>query len=157
MKDTLNILNTRDIKKITEELKLQYGIKELKFNYTFLKNNKHRIFITNKDIGKVDFSKIRVNGIGLYFANQDKLGLRLTIEGSQLIGNKAVKNVLEISEEDLERWFTGLDLETKEQLDGFIIIKHKKDFLGVGKYSNGKIFNYISKERYVKFKINSVE
>ena len=156
MKDSLNILNTRDIKKITEELKKQYDIKELKFNYVFLKNNKNRIFITNKDISKIDFSKIRVNGIGLYFANQDKLGLRLTIEGTQLIGDKANKNVLELSQEDLENWFTGKDIETNEKLEGFIILKHKKDFLGTGNYSNGKIYNYISKERYVKFKNDEI-
>jgi NOL1/NOP2/fmu family ribosome biogenesis protein len=83
----------------------------------------------------------------MYFCEIDNLGMRLSIEGSQIIGPKATKNILEINDEQTKQWFKGEDLEMNGNFSGFLIIKYKDDFLGTGKYSNGKILNYIHKNR----------
>ena len=145
----LKILNSKEIKEIYELLHEQWGAK-LKLDYGFLKNNKNRVFIVSKDISKIDISKLRINSVGIYFCEIDKAGIRLSIEGSQIVGPKAKKNVVEIDDEETKRWFKGEDIE-KDCMDcsGFIILKNKNDFLGSGKYSKDKILNYVGKTRRI--------
>ena len=144
----LKILNSKEIKEIYELVEKQWGAK-VKLDYGFLKNNKNRIFVVSKDIAKIDTSKLRLNSAGMYFCEYDRIGIRLSIEGSQIIGAKAAKNVVELDEDETKRWFRGEDLEKKGDYSGFVILKHKNDFLGSGKYSNGRILNYVGKSRRV--------
>ena len=146
----LKILNSREIKEIYKQIEKQWGA-EVKLECGFLRNSKNRIFIINKGISKIDFSKLRLNSAGMYFCEIDGKGIRLSIEGSQIIGAKAAKNVVEVSDEETRKWFKGEDLE-KECRDckGFVILRNKNDFMGTGKYSNGKILNYVGKTRRIK-------
>ncbi len=144
----LKILNSKEIKEILKLIEKQWGAK-LKLNYVFLKNQKNRVFIINKDIEKIELEKLRINSIGMYFCEIDKQGIRLSIEGSQIIGPKATKNIVELNEEQTKQWFSGEDLEIEEKYSGFLIIKHKNDFLGTGKYKEGRILNYVGKSRRV--------
>ena len=52
----LKILNNKEIKEIYRLVEKQWGAK-IKLDYGFLKNNKNRIFVVNKDISKIDFSE----------------------------------------------------------------------------------------------------
>ncbi|MBI2654529.1 hypothetical protein HYX02_07040 [Candidatus Woesearchaeota archaeon] len=145
----LKILNNKEIKQILEMIENQWGAK-IKLDYGFLKNNKNRVFVISKDISKIDTSKLRLNSVGMYFCEHDKLGIRLSIEGSQIIGTKATKNVVELNEEETRKWFRGEDLQKEcKDCKGFVILKHNKDFLGTGKYSNGRVLNYVGKTRRV--------
>ena len=145
----LKILNNKEIKEILKLIEERWGAK-LKLDYGFLQNNKNRVFIISKDIAKIDTSKLRLNSAGMYFCEIDKKGIRLSIEGSQIVGPKATKNIVELNEEETKRWFKCEDLEKEcEDCGGFVILKHNNDFLGTGKYSNGKILNYVGKGRRV--------
>ena len=144
----LKILNSREIKEILKLIDKQWGAK-LKLDYGFLKNNKNRIFVVSKGISKINTSNLRLNSVGMYFCEIDHKGIRLSIEGSQIVGPKATRNIVEVDEEETKKWFKGEDLEINGEYSGFLIIKHKKDFLGNGKYSNGRILNYVGKNRRV--------
>ena len=145
----LKILNSKEIKEIYKLLEKQWGAK-IKLDYGFLKNSKNRIFIISKDISRIDISKLRLNSVGMYFCEIDDKGIRLSIEGSQIVGAKAAKNIVELDEEEIRKWFKGEDLEKEcRDCSGFIILKHKNDFLGKGKYANGRILNYVAKTRRV--------
>ena len=96
---------------------------------------------------------MRINSIGMYFCEIDKLGIRLSIEGSQIVGPLASKNIAEISEEQAKQWLKGEDLEVEGNYSGFVIIKHNDDFLGAGKYKDGRILNYVSKSRRISINI----
>ena len=162
----LKILNSREIKEICKLIEKQWGVKikldcgflksekstaflELK-NVAFLRNNKNIIFVVSKGISKIDVSKLRLNSVGMYFCEHDKVGIRLSIEGSQIIGPKAAKNVAELDEDETRKWLRGENIEKEcKDCNGFIILKHKNDFLGNGKYVNGKILNYVSKTRRI--------
>ncbi|MFH0868442.1 MAG: hypothetical protein V1831_03955 [Candidatus Woesearchaeota archaeon] len=144
----LKILNSKEIKEILKLIESQWGAK-LKLDYAFLQNPKNRVFIVNRDISKIDFSKLRTNSIGIYFCEIDKLGIRLSIEGSQIVGLKAAKNIVEITEEQAKQWFKGEDLEVERDYSGFVIIKYNNDFLGTGKYKSRKVLNYVNKSRRV--------
>ncbi len=145
----LKILNSKEIKEVYELIEKQWGAK-IKLGYGFLKNNKNRVFVVSKDISKIEMSKLRLNSVGMYFCEIDHIGIRLSIEGSQIVGPKATKNIAELDEEETKKWFKGEDLEKDcSDCKGFVILKNNKDFLGNGKYSNGKILNYVGKTRRV--------
>lgn len=144
------ILNSRDVKKILNWLKEHYGIRDLKIDSAFLKSTKYKIYLISRKISELETKDLRINIIGMYFAKDEKEEIRLTIEGSQIIGPKATKNVVELNEQQLSNWLNGQDIEFDAAVEGFIIIKHKNDFYGVGRYKEGKILNYVPKERRIK-------
>ncbi|MAG45453.1 MAG: hypothetical protein CMH63_01625 [Nanoarchaeota archaeon] len=143
----LTSLKNKDKKLLLKNLKEQFNFNS-KLPYSFFINSNKKIFILNPNIN-IDFSKIRVNSLGLYFTNIQN-ELRLSIEGSQLIGPHSNKNILELSEIKLKSWIQGKDITTKENFNGFVLIKHGQDFYGSGKFKDGKILNYIPKERRIK-------
>lgn len=144
------VLNTREVKRILNWLKEHYGIKELKIDKAFLKSTKDRIYLISKKLSELDPKNLRINIIGLYFAKLEKNEIRLSIEGSQIIGPKATKNVIEVDEEQIKAWIRGGDISYEAGAEGFVLIKYKNDFFGVGKYKEGKILNYVPKERRIK-------
>ena len=145
----LKILNNKEIKEILKLVENQWGAR-LKLDYGFLKSPKNRIFIINKDISRIELSKLRLNSVGMYFCEIDSRGIRLSIEGSQIIGPEAKKNIVELNDDETRKWFKGEDLEKVcKDCNGFVILKCNNDFLGNGKYTNGKILNYVGKARRV--------
>jgi len=145
----IRILNKKEVKQILNLIEKQFDAK-LSIDYVFLKTEKEKIYLINKDISKLDLSKLRINSIGSYFGELKVNELRLSIEGSQLIGPKSKKNVLELNDGEMREWMQGNDLEKEGNFPGFFIIKHKDDFLGCGKWRNGKVLNYIGKARRIK-------
>jgi len=144
----LKILNKKEIKEIYNLIEKQWSAK-LEVDYVFLRNNKHRVFICNKDISKIDLSKLRINSFGMYFCEIDRVGIRLSIEGSQIVGPKATKNITEIDEKQTKQWLKGEDLEIEGNYSGFVILKHKNYFLGTGKFKENKVLNYVGKSRRI--------
>lgn len=143
----LKILNSKEIKEILSLINQQWDYNE-KPNYAFLRNEKNKIFIANKEIFNLDFSKLRINSLGLEFATIEKSGeIRLSIEGSQIIGKKAKKNIAELDEKEIKQWLKGEDVEKQLDAKGFQIIKYKNYFCGTGKYKENKILNFVPKER----------
>ncbi len=145
----LKILNNKEIKEVLGLVEEQWGAK-IKLDYGFLRNNKNRVFVVSKDISRIDTSRLRLNSAGMYLCEIDNKGIRLSIEGSQIIGPKATKNIVELNEEETKRWLKGEDLEKEcKGCERFVIIRSGKDFLGNGKYAKGKILNYVSKSRRI--------
>ena len=120
----LKILNKKQTKEILSLIKKQFGA-EFKSDYAFLKNEKGKIYLINKDISKINLDKIRINNLGLYFAQVYTNEIRLSIEGSQLIGPLAKKNILELNETQTKEWMSGSDLDIDEDYSGFVLICRK--------------------------------
>lgn len=142
----LKILNKKEIKRILDLVRKQWGC-DVELDYAFLVNQKNRIFLANKEIFELDFKKLRVNSLGLYFGELSNNELRLTIEGSQLVGPKAAKNVVELDDSEMRAWLKGEDLEKELSEKGFVILKHEEDYLGSGRVKENKILNYVPKTR----------
>jgi NOL1/NOP2/fmu family ribosome biogenesis protein len=145
----LKILNKKQIKEILALIKQQWNA-DIDLDYAFLKDKDDKIFIINKEFAELDLTKLRINNIGLYFAQKMIDGLRLSIEGSQIIGPKAKKNILELNKKQTKEWFQGNDIEVKTEMQNYVILKHESDFLGTGKIKENKILNYIPKARRLK-------
>jgi NOL1/NOP2/fmu family ribosome biogenesis protein len=148
MMQNLKILNKKEIKRILSMLEKQWGFKE-ELDYAFLETEKGKIYIANKEIFDLDLSKIKINSVGMYFA-EAKNGIRLSIEGSQIVGPKAKKNVVELDDEEAKQWLKGEDLDHPTESDGFVILRHGDDFLGTGNAAaSGRILNYVPKTRRI--------
>jgi len=142
----LHILNSKEKKNLSKLIKKQFGC-DFIFDYEVFINTKNKIFILNKDVSKIDLDELRINSLGLYFGELNRSELRLSIEGSQLIGTLAKKNVLTLNFEEARKWMKGEDFSVDSNLEGFVIVKNKDDFLGCGRIVNKKLLNYVPKER----------
>ena len=86
---------------------------------------------------------------GIYFGRIESDGIRLTIEGSFLVGPKATKNFIELDDERARRYLAGESVEV-EVPDGWVILKWRSYYLGSAKAKNGKLLNYVPKERRLR-------
>jgi NOL1/NOP2/fmu family ribosome biogenesis protein len=141
----MKILSKKETKKILELIKEQFDV-DYKFEDIVLMN-KEKIYLLSMDYKDVDV-KIKINSLGLYFGKLQNEKLRLSIEGSQLIKGK--KNIIEIKDNGVKKWLMGETLSTEEDLKGFVIIKNKGDYYGCGEVKEGRILNYISKDRRIR-------
>lgn len=155
----LKPLNRKQASEILEKIGDAFGCdakKHMIDSYVFfLSERNNKIYIINNAIKEIDLSKIRANSIGLYFCEINRDEIRLSMEGSFIIGKIATKNVVELDDKKARSWLKGIDVEHAEKFDGFAIIKHKTtdgnadDFLGSGKWRNGQILNFVPKPRRV--------
>lgn len=152
----LKILNRKKIKDILALIKKQWGA-DFKTELAFLMNTQNKIFLVNKKVFNLNLEKLRINSIGLYFGELKNNELRLSIEGSQLISKNAKQNIAELNEKQAMQWLKGQDIEIKGSYTGFVILKHKNDFLGTGKYKQVKILNFVPKARRFKYNLEIPE
>lgn len=142
-------MNSKEVKVFLSALVSQYGAVPELFRSSAFASGRDKIYLVNKSINQVDLEQLNINSIGLYIAEFKNGQVRLPIEGAQLIGPVAEKNVCEISKSQVRDWLKGSDLKIEGDYEGFVIVKHKGDFLGSGKFRNGTIFNYVPKIRRV--------
>lgn len=138
---------SRELKVFLQLVERQFGKIPQLFSEVAFVQNKERIFIVTRDLDKVNIKNIRINSLGLYIAEVKGEQLRLSIEGSQLIGPSATKNVCELTREQLQQWFKGEDVKVEGSYEGFVILKHNGDYVGSGKFKEGYILNFVPKAR----------
>jgi len=152
----LKILNRKKVKEILALIKKQWDA-DFRTELAFLMNTQNKIFLANKEVFNLDLEKLRINSIGLYFGELKNNELRLSIEGSQIIGKSAKRNFVELDDKQAMQWLKGEDIDTKGNYKGFVILKHKNDFLGTGKYKDGKVLNFVSKARRFKYNLEILD
>ena len=147
MKENYDYMGSRELKEFFKLIEKQYGKTPALFEKLAFIRGKERIFAISRDVELIDMKNLRVNSLGLYIAEVKNGQLRLSIEGAQLIGPDATKNVYELSEEQLKEWFKGNDIKIEGVYDGFVILKNGTDYVGSGKYKEGLIMNFVPKAR----------
>lgn len=140
----LKILSKKEIKSIKAKIEEQFGC-EPELDYVFLKNSKDKLYMVNKQVFDFDETKLRIDTIGIYFGKLEKIGLRLSIEGSQMIGPSATRNVMDT---DIE-WIKGKDQRTDQPDSGYVIMRCNNDYLGCGRVIKGELVNFFPKNRRV--------
>ena len=146
------IMSKKEVKEFLKKLKERFGFEDEMDEFVFVQTKNGKIKILNKQVLSLNLEGLRVENVGLYFARWDGKEVRPSIEGSQIVGKKAKKNVLELSEDEAMEWMRGKNLEVGERSveEGFVILKHKDDFLGCGRYKNGRILSFVPKWRRIK-------
>ena len=114
MMQQFTIFNSREVKHIKETLVKQFGAAPRE-DYAYLKTTKDKLFIINKDLGKLELKNLIVDKVGLYLGEiMDNGEVRLSKEGAQLVVREAsgpLKNGVQLSEKEVKVYFAGIDLE----------------------------------------------
>ena len=145
----IEFVKSSDKKKILEKLEQDFGIEKL--NFLLIKSGKDKIRGFTGSLSKDEILALSRNAnievIGLYLFKEEN-GMRLSFDAPFLL--KAKKNIVEISGEQAENWLKGMNIEIEIDKEGFVVLKNKQDFLGCGKASQGRIANFVPKERRIK-------
>lgn len=139
------ILVSKDIRAVHKLLEEQFGFTG-KLDYGFLKNSQGDLYVVSRDVANIDWKKLRVTAMGSYFGELKK-GLRLSIEGSQLVGPHSNKQIVELSSEEVMLWLKGNDLPMPGDTNGLVLVRHKTDFLGCGAIKDKTMLNFVPKIR----------
>ncbi len=142
---TIEFLSAKELKPVLAFLKEHFGV-EKKFEFGWYLN-KERLFCISRDIELINLAELNVNAAGLYVGEWKNGELRLSVDGSQIVGPFASKNIVELSDDELLAWLRGEVLEKKVENQGIVFIHHDKDFVGCGKVKEGKILNFVPKIR----------
>ena len=143
----LKILNRKEIKKIQEKLKEQFNC-SLENDYAYLINQKNKVFIINKDISKINLDNLKIDKMGLYFAEYSKNHVRLSKEGAQLLirNHPEASNLVTIDKSELKEYFKGQELKKDLGKDNRpVILKYNKEIIGYAQYEDKIILNYLPK------------
>ena len=152
----IKILSQQEKHEVEMQLKEQFGIESI--SGIILKMGEERFFIFSGSFSESEIRKLEkvvfIERLGIYFAKivLGEDAIKLSIEGVQMLGNQIKKNIIELDEKQAESWMKGEDLDIQTQKRGFVILKHKNDFLGCGKASEHKIGNFIPKSRRLRNK-----
>ena len=137
----INFLNSKDYKVIAKQINEQWDA-DYAFEDFVVRTHKDKIYIVSRDLETIDFEKYNIEAVGMYFAHISDSGeLRLSVEGAQLIGPMAKKNVIEIGKL-AKFWMGGQDVPFETDCTGMVIVKDKKDYLGCGKVKTKEVDVY---------------
>lgn len=150
------ILSSREKRNLSALLKKQWDIdvpKEMREQAWFL-TSKDRVYLCTREIGALPLEKLRIDRLGIYIAKLHRGELRLSVEGSQLLGPLANKNIVELNDSEALLWLQGEPIEKTVKTAeprAFVLIKHNTDFLGCGKLTDdNRILNFVPRERRLK-------
>lgn len=151
-------VNKKEILRLIEK---NYGCK-IRIRGIFLKSSKEKIWLASNAIQNFNFNRVKINSIGLYFGKlkrNDKI--QLSIEGSQIVGKYAQKNILELDEKQAMKYLQGFDVRVERfdscEINNFVILRFGKDIIGSGILrKDGRIENLLPKTRRLYLEIRKV-
>ncbi len=148
----MKILNKKEIKKIENKIYSIYNsdLKLSKFA-VMEKQYKKEIWLSSKNIFKLDLKKFNISSLGMYLGRFDK-NIKLGVEGSQLVGEKAKKNVCEV--EDVWNFIRGFKIKPTKKIkcdeNQYVIVKYEDNIIGSAKLKNNQLESILPKNRKIK-------
>ncbi len=147
----INFINSKEKKKILEELQNLYGITNLPYSFSEAGKKKIRAFsgtMTRDEIQELtEITNVEV--IGMYMFNQKDDDLRINFDALPLLKDQISKSIININENQYNHWIRGQDIDFVSP-SGTYVLSFNGDLVGIGKSNGVKIFNYIPKERKLK-------
>lgn len=152
----IEILDNTKKKKLAAQLEQHYGISSLPYLVIRTGIDKYRIYTGN--LSREELYEIAKNThlelIGIKLCKIDRNDIRLNFDVLNLpeIKKRITKNIVVIDDKKADKFLKGENIEMPTNLKGYVVIKNKDDFIGMGKASaDGKVIsNYIPKERRLK-------
>lgn len=142
----LTVLNAKDRKELLVSLEEQFGVEALP-DEAYVVSNKEKVYMVTQDIRDVAWSELRIDRVGVYIGKWYADGFRPSVEGSQVFGPMASKNVVELGKQGLMGWLKGRDVDTMYDDSRFVLVRYQDDFVGGAKMKNGTLLNGVSKAR----------
>lgn len=155
----------------TKKKRFLEGVSELglkKMRHLLIMTGKERVRAFSGDLSNEEimtFWKLfNIEGIGLYIGKEQidrkngRREVRLSLDGLHLLKDQISGNIIDLNEEQEEKWFSGEDIDFskcgKIKERGFVAVRSEKtkDFIGTGKISadGTMLFSYLPKERQRK-------
>jgi len=110
------IINSKN--KVNKYLEDQFGV-NIDLDFEIQPNG--RVWVGNNHVFGYEINSVLRRGIYFGFIEDD--GLRLSIEGTQLVGPVSNKNVIELDREEMTEWMRGYALN-KDSPPGYLIMKY---------------------------------
>lgn len=146
------ILNAKERKVFLARLYEQFGISFHLEGCALLRSPKGRYYLSDARVFAFPFEQLRIDTLGLYIASDEVDGLRLSIEGAQLLGPHASHHVLDVDTQQLSEWLLGhvLTVDASHLYEGsYVLIRCGHDYAGCGKVKEGNVLNYVPKTRWI--------
>jgi len=146
----------KELKRIVEK---NYGTKIDFLHFNCYINKRNEIYLVSK---LVDERLVEIASYsGLYFGKLKRNEkIQLSVEGSQMVGKKATKNIAIVDDENVSRFMEGLECKWIEllncELNNFVLIKNGNDFFGTGILREDKIESLVPKARRIMRSIRKV-
>jgi len=146
----------KELERIIEK---NYGAKVDFSRFDCYINKRNEIYLVSK---LVDERLIEMASYsGLYFGKLKRNEkIQLSVEGTQIVGKRATKNIAIVDEENISRFMEGLECRWVELLNcefnNFVLIKNENDFFGSGILREDKIESLVPKARRIMRSIRKV-
>ena len=137
-----------------------YGIKELPF--LLVESGKEKIrgysgSLSVEEIHEIN-QAVSIELVGMYLFHNYHDNIRLSFDAIQALKEQLTENILEIDDKQAEEFIKGRDVllkkedeeKFKNELKGFKVIKNQGDLIGIGKLIEGRLINYMPKERRLR-------
>lgn len=152
----MRVLTKEEVKDLERMIEKNYGSRVNLKDYLVLINKKNKIWLVNKEVLNLDLDKLKIDSLGLGFGKLKRNEkIHLTIEGSQIVGKNATKNIAILDEKDAVKFMQGSNVKPKEEIDceyhNFAIVKCKDDILGSSLLIEDGLKNLIPKSRRLPF------
>ncbi len=142
----VKILNSKEKREILDAIKSQWDA-DWKPDHALARNSQDKYMLITRDLGGVDWERLRISSVGMYVAEMHDGRVRLSVEGSQLVGPLAKRNVVTIGRGTLMEWMKGRDIEVEGSFEGHVIVRCGDLFAGTGAFKEGTILNHVPKSR----------
>ncbi len=143
----VRVLNSKEKKEILEIIENQFGF-IFDTDRVFFKNHEDLFLVNREAFDRVQPSW-RVNSMGVYFGEVKNNQIRLSIEGSQFVGEHAKKGILDIPSSIVGDFLAGATLPFEHEDTGYVIVRYGKDFIGCAKVKENKLLNFVPKARRI--------
>jgi NOL1/NOP2/fmu family ribosome biogenesis protein len=127
-------------------LEHQFGVKRQPA-CRLLRSGQYRIRIISQNAYELVSQMPRVEMAGLYVGECRPNGIRLSLDGAQLFGPQAVRQVLPLAADQAAAWLRGESAEVESSQTGYVIVTHDSDILGCGSLSGNRLHNFLPKDR----------
>lgn len=147
----MRMLTSAERKYLMRRLMDQHGVEDAFEDLILIQSGRGRIRATTRETYEVACRLRRVQQVGLYVVKMVKGDAVLSIEGSQLLGNAIIRNIVELSEEEAGGWMRAAPIQKSGKLEGRYVVARCGDFyLGSGRVSrDGKIYPQVAKWRRI--------
>ncbi len=129
----------------------QFGIPKL-VGYRLLKSGRKRIRLISTAAFNLLSELPYTGSTGLYIGEYSPNAFRLSMDGAHLLGPHAVKQRVELNDEQAEAWLQGESINYEDKQRGYVIVVHNNTILGCGSLSQGTLRSFIPKIRRPKHK-----
>jgi NOL1/NOP2/fmu family ribosome biogenesis protein len=142
----LTVMNAKDRKELQGAVNDQFGVHALP-DKEYVISNKEKVYMVSPELRATKWESLRIDRVGVYIGKWYADGFRPSVEGANMLGPRASKNIVELGRQGLMGWFKGRDVETIHDETKFVLVKHGEDWLGAAKMQEGTLLNGVSKAR----------